>query len=62
MSGRSTEEAEKFHDCGPLSKWNLLHFLKSVFEPQIIFMLLIVISIVKQYDNLFWFVDIAFAC
>lgn len=49
MSRRNTENAEKLRDYGPLSKWNLLNFLKSVFMSQIFFILLIVISVDKRY-------------
>lgn len=56
MGRRNTEEAEKLQDYGPLSKWNLLNFLKSFF------ILLIVISVDKQYCKLLEFIDRCFTC
>lgn len=47
MSRRSTEDAEKLRDYGPLSKWNILNFLKSAVMSQMFFILLRVISVDK---------------
>jgi len=62
VSRRNTEDAEKLWVYGPLSKWNLLNFWKFVFTSQIFFILLIVISVDKQYCKLLQFMDRCFAC
>lgn len=61
MNRRNTEDAEKLQEYGPLSKWNILNFSKSVFMSQIFFILLIVFLVDKQYCKLLQFMDRCFA-